>query len=154
MGSEITINYIDIETTKENRQKEYIKCFAKSCECDKCVNNLDKDINYDKYEELMTRNLFYIKSMNNKNKVRFLSNFEIDSELIAFMREIYGEYHPKVSTILLLSFVCFSIYSKKFEKSLVKKWLEEIVNNILITHGSEHPLYKMFRQFSTKMNII
>ncbi|CAG2103048.1 unnamed protein product, partial [Medioppia subpectinata] len=123
IGEEITISSIPLHMNRIERQR--ILNFALIvCHCDKCRLHLDKDIDYQEFWELLRKHEKQWKTYKALNFVHMNFNYEMDSNFMAYLESIYGEFHPSVTFFLLCSFICFANNSSNH--SLIKLWFKRI----------------------------
>ena len=114
------------------------------CQCDKCRLNLDEDLDYEEYHKLMTKFFSNMVAITHESTGPVVNkDYQIDWHLIMYLRAIYGEYKPRMSQLLIIFFCCFAQYSRIASKSLINLWYKEIEPSVYITHGSDHPTYKL-----------
>ena len=143
-GEEITSSFVDLKQNKSERNKDRKRQLLEECNCDKCRLNLDKDFDYSRFEDLwyihrrqwMSMGVIQLNYLTNRNYI-------MNIDLIADLRQIYGENHPYLSEVLVLSFICFTKNSEDSNIYLVTLWYQKITKLVAITHGKAHPLYKL-----------
>jgi len=142
----IKMALIELDQNKEQRA-QMLKTISFKCKCDKCDQQPDKDLDYTEYKELLKSHKLHWSSIGKPQLDATNSEYIIDENLFLYMRAIYGEYDTHISEALVLSFICFASYSNHSSKSLNKLWYEKIEPIVQVTHGSDHPLYKLFVEF-------
>ncbi len=133
-GEEITISLIDLEKSKTVRQKELKSCFDIDCNCFKCDTNSDENINYKRLHELFCETF---------TRINFEELDLIQEKLIKITKEIYGSYYPNLS-IQFFNYFEWKLKTRFETKENLNKLANEVMRNIEITHGLDHPYYKKF----------
>ena len=143
-GEELTTAFVALCQNKWQRNKALRRKSTKECNCDKCRLNLDKDFDYIEFEAIMTTHMrkWRIMGFPLLNYV-VNRNYLLDINLMENLRRIYGPLYPYSSELIVLSFICFTIYSKHSNIILVSLWYQKISKMLAITHGKAHPLYKL-----------
>ena len=151
LGENITLNLISLEQNKFNRQKQMRLKHLPECKCVKCRLKLDKDLDYDEFNDLYIS--FHLKHWLALERpgMGFVIDldYRIDWQLIIYMKSIFGANHPIVARTLAMSFVYFAECSRFASKSSLRLWYKEIEPLVRITHGSDHPYYVNFKKFAS-----
>ena len=151
VGEEITEAFADLGQNRSKRYKQLADSHYTPCECDKCRLHLDKHIDYEEFGRLSAMNDYHVSLVgNNSMAAQHNTHYRINDRLVQYLHQIYGENDVFNSEKLVLSFMCFAKYSKKSSKSLIKEWYQKIEPTVLITHGSQHPTYKLLQNIYTK----
>ena len=147
-GEEITVAKVMIGISKTERQAKLLGLGLPACLCHRCRLDSDKDIDYKEWEEIFTKNMSYLRYIGHKDMNRFykLFDYKIDFQLILYFEEIYGQNCTVVSEILVLSFLFFALYSRHSSIPLIKMWYQMIEPRVVVTHGSDHPIYKLLEK--------
>ncbi|XP_054159974.1 histone-lysine N-methyltransferase SMYD3-like [Oppia nitens] len=145
IGEEITRSRISINQNKKKRKKQLMDNFGYDCECHKCRLNLDKDIDYNKYDEMHDKHVNLWETISDSRIARLVHrNYEMDTQFMVQLQLIFGEYHPYITSTIVNNFILFSQYSQKATKPLLKYWYKLIKDHIRVTHGLSHPFFAMF----------
>ena len=143
-GEEFTTAFVDLEQNKSDRNKNLSLLLIKECNCDKCRLNLDKDFDYRGFGAIISIHAKHWSSMGLLPLNYFKSrNYFMDKDFMADFRQIYGENDPLMAEMLVLSFICFTKFSKDSNIISVTLWYQKISKMVAITHGKAHPLYKL-----------
>jgi hypothetical protein len=138
MGDELSLNYIHLDYTKFKRQSVLKKKYLIDCKCDKCVHNLDTNVNYDELKDLIDRVLV---------DCHFgIWAFDRDMKCVTHLVSIYGDFHPLITAHMFVTLFLIIITDKKhlFDEKTVKELIQRVDNAMKVTHGLNHKLYKTF----------
>ncbi len=153
IGEEITISYIDLAKNKSERQALLKKLYYLNCNCDKCELNLDSTVNYSKFNNLFKQLMNDSITMHSISaKHDWIRSNNTSTQLLSLYREIYGEFYPQLTLILMLYLDVKIMVTNGSEESL-NELCKEVDRNIKITHGENHQLYKQFLRFCNHFNI-
>jgi len=146
VNEEITISYVFLEKSKIERQKELRNRFFTECHCLKCGTNFDNFIDYKRLKilenlRMNAMNELYLKPIKNYANHKDLD--DIEEELMAIYRNIYGDYYPNLTVEYTQYFNWKFLSQSETEQNLnlLKRYILKI---ILITHGFNHPFFENF----------
>lgn len=143
---DILINYCDVGYPKIERQAILKQLYFFDCKCTRCESDYDKNIDYEFVKKLDLKFNKYLK-----RNVDLKKAYECSLKLFVLYEQIYGEYHPNLSDLLvkliklklsLLTSPNAPVINSRYQT--VESWitLSNIKNAVKITHGQDSRLYK------------
>ena len=144
-GKELTAAFIDLKQNKCGRRHEMRHLLINDCQCDKCRLNLDKDFDYSRLKDIITNQPARNLMPGTKPWFNWVNDnhYYMDIEMIDGLRQIFGEYNPDSTELIALCFVFFGKPSVHKNANIVALSYHKVLDLIDVTHGKEHPLYKM-----------
>jgi hypothetical protein len=154
IGDEITISYVRLDQNKADRQRQLRSDFyVKGCHCVKCDQNLDSNVDYKTFQELIEEEIY-----------QFIDRRRVDpnycetlaSKLIPLYRSTYGDYHPFLTaTLMQQSFVSRLAALRGCEpvfkwKAMFQQYYQLVDQHLRVTHGIHHPLFHIFYKTANK----
>ena len=142
-GTLITFSYINVGQNKRGRERDLITVFDIVCECHKCVNDSDKDIDYNRYHQLIHGNRnFFVGSLDGET-FSHEEQLKNSRDLAEMAQKIFGKYHPNLSRILHGN----TQMKHMIEGSLTEEDIALVNHHIAMTHGTDNFLYKQWLEF-------
>jgi hypothetical protein len=126
---------------RNERQTKLYEQYYFKCQCLKCLNHLDNNIDYSVVKNLDKQMDETITNENDWHKC-----YSIGMQSIAFYNQIYGDFHPDLTVQLMRVLKLKVLITDKLDEREVIQLIKRTENCIKITHGFDHNLYKIFRE--------
>ncbi|XP_054163788.1 uncharacterized protein LOC128961563 [Oppia nitens] len=140
-GQEVLISYFSIDKNRKTR-KAMLKRLFIDCQCDKCENNIDKDVDYELMDEMteasqsIPNTMFMIMTGSSQSSVfkKWLSRLP---KFLSDLDVVFGEY-GSIKTLALRNILDTLVANRCTDKELIQSLLKTFVKAIDITHGPKH----------------
>lgn len=145
-GQEVTVSYIDLLQTREHRRRELKENWYFDCECKRCSSpDLDHQVLRLKKKDQQMKSLMTRSVQDEEAKSKEM--YYLGLEIIADFEVMLGQFHPLITIMMHGSTGCRLHASSKFKDQRdLKKILKRLKNAILVTHGSDHPLFQRYQE--------
>jgi hypothetical protein len=145
-GEEVTLSYIDLLQTRDERRRELKENWYFDCECKRCCTpQIDDQVNEIKKKDQQMKHLM-TKATNDeleKSKEMYLLGLQI----ISGFEKMLGQFHPLITIMMHGITGCRLHAASKFrDQRDLKKIVKKLKRAILVTHGSDHPLFQRYQE--------
>lgn len=140
---QILINYTSLLKAKHIRRAELLEKFYFACNCTKCADPNDEQINYGNISTLIKTHFLLHK------RKRYEESYHLLKVTIPLVQEAIGEYAPYV-TILLTKLLITRLMLARMDRTYpldesdTNKIKKRLYLAAQVTHGKEHPMYKYY----------
>ena len=136
------------------------KNFEIDCQCVKCEQNLDSNVDYNKLKELVSNRNYNELAMHflretvglDSGDVKRMVKKEKSAALVALCQQIYPEFYPK--TTEYLSDYVQSLLLAKRSKDITSGLISTAERHIEVSHGIGHPIHKLFMRSKSMIDLL